>query len=165
MNAPLSHPERPSFIQEAVPQRVGGGGRLTAAQVEEIRASTERGGTLAARFGVAESTISRVRRNLAYVDPALPDVPSRVSRTEKGVTFDPRSEKWRVRIQRDGKRLPLGYFATEAEAVEARREALTALEPLSYEMRAWIARRKREIAGEPLTLADREQLRRHLEDL
>lgn len=35
---------------------------------------------------------------------------------------------------------------------------------LSPEMRAWVARRKREIAGKPLTAADREQLACALDD-
>jgi hypothetical protein len=45
------------------------GAKLTDAQAEELRASTELGVVLAARYGVSQSTISTVRRGLRH----LPD--------------------------------------------------------------------------------------------
>lgn len=42
--------------------------------------------------------------------------------------------------------------------------ARSSYEP-SHELRAWIARRRRERAGLPLTMADREQISRQMEDL
>jgi hypothetical protein len=47
-----------------------------------------------------------------------------------------------------------------------RREAYVPVKSsLSPEMRAWISRRKREIAGVPLTAADKEQLARAMDDV
>lgn len=47
----------------------------------------------------------------------------------------------------------------------ARRSRSRRAKHLSPEMRQWIARRKREIAGQPLTAADKEQLARAMDDV
>lgn len=46
------------------------GRRLTAEQVVEIRASSESGSTLAARFGVNQSTIVRIKQRRTYAEVA-----------------------------------------------------------------------------------------------
>ena len=43
-----------------------GNAKLTEAQVKEIRASTDRGVDLAARYGVSRDTIYRVRRRIFW---------------------------------------------------------------------------------------------------
>lgn len=168
MNAPLPEPEKPRFIQEAPPAHGVAARRswrgLEPSEIRQIRASEAPGGHIAKQFGISESTVSRIRANLLYRDESIPEKPRR---SESSIRFDSRTERWRIRVQRVGSRRWIGAYLTKEEALaaEPRIEAWMPSDDLSYEMRAWIQRRKREMNGEPLTPADREQLRRHLEDL
>lgn len=207
MNPAISAPEKPQLLQQ--PSHGTGrravNAKLTPEQVAEIRRSDRPNVELAALYGVSETTLSFVRRNMIYVDPAY-EPPRRVlTSAQRGVRFHRQSGKWRVAFRRDRAYHSVGSFATEEEAIAAAvawevahplppkapqkrrrrrsgfaRQTLveevsgaasvaperTVYAPgeLSPEMRAWVARRKREIAGEPLTAADKEQLARALED-
>jgi hypothetical protein len=169
LSAPLPSPANPEFRQEPVHHRVGvspGNARLTPEQVADIRASDEQGKDLAARHGVSDSVISMVRHNHRYCDPDFAGRPKKSQRT--GVIWDQGRHRWRVEFRRDGEHHRLGYFADENVAIAAAekfdREHPITPRGLSPEMRQWIARRKREIAGEPLTAADKEQLGRAMDD-
>jgi hypothetical protein len=60
-NGARLHPERLSRIGWSAPGEANSQAKLTGAQVSEIRQSTEAGVTLAKRYGVAPSAISRIR--------------------------------------------------------------------------------------------------------
>jgi len=180
LNAALPAPEKPQLLEEA-PSHGNAGRRppnakLTKDQVREIRRSELAQVEIAALYGISETTVSFVRRNLNYVDPTFVPPKRVLTSAQRGVRFHRQSGKWRVAFRRDRVYHTVGSYSTEEEAIAAAvawevahplpPKAARVYKPgeLSPEMRAWVARRKREIAGEPLTAADREQLARSLED-
>lgn len=95
--------------------------KLTEKQVEEILASEENYQTLADKYGVSLSTLSKIKRGEKWRHvEGQRRLGANTNKTgTRGVSFDKASGKYRTRIVIKGKRRSLGMFTNIEDATKA----------------------------------------------